>query len=799
MKISYNWLKEHLPLELPAAELAAHLSRLGFEVAGIARLGPAFTGVVAAKVASREKHPNADKLSICLVDDGSRTWNVVCGAPNVAEGQTVAFARIGAVLPGGFKIGKAKLRGVESEGMICSRAELGLPKDGDGIWVLGEGPALGADVLSLLGLADDVLDVEVASNRPDCLSHRGLARELAAYFRKPLKPLRLPLEETLGSYDLVRVEDGAACPFYSGRLIEGVKVGESPEWLKNRLEAVGLRPINNVVDITNFILHDVGHPLHAFDADRLAGGRIVVRRSKAGETLSALDHKSYDLPEGLLVVADAEKPVALAGVMGAEKSSVTAGTTRMILEGAYFIPTEVRRSSRKTRLRSDSSYRFERGADPEAAREAAARAAALILQLAGGRAAGACESSSPRAANPVVKTTVSRLNAILGAAFPSEQVRDALAAIAAESKGEADQLEFRAPSWRLDLATAFDLAEEVARLLGYENIPCRMAPLAPVAARTTPVEAASRRARSHLCALGLWEACNYDLLAEKTLTACRLPPEGPPRVADPLSEDWALLRPSLLPGLLKNAQHNLSRGADAVRLFEIGKTYARAGAGVTERWRAAGLLLGPLLDARWQAARASRAGFYDAKAVVEDLLARAGALGWARLGEPAAGRTPCAPLFHPTNSLRALLDGAPAATVGWLHPRAARAFDLEREGVVLFDADLESLAARAAPRARCAEFSALPVSRRDLALLVDKAVAYAQVEAVVRACAPADLQDFLLFDVYEGKGLPEGTKSLAVRLTFGRRDRTLTDAEIAQAVETAVAALARELGAKLRT
>lgn len=798
MKISYNWLKEHLPLELPAAELAAQLSRLGFEVAGIARLGPDFTGVVAAKVASRRKHPNADKLSVCLVDDGSRTWNVVCGAPNVAEGQTVAFARVGAVLPGGFKIGKAKLRGVESEGMICSRAELGLSQEGNGIWVLGEG-ALGADVLSLLGPADDVLDVEVASNRPDCLSHRGLARELAACLRKPLQPLRLPLEEALGSQGLVRVEDGAACPFYGGRLIEGVKVGESPEWLKNRLEAVGLRPINNVVDIVNFILHDAGHPLHAFDADRLAGGRVVVRRSKAGETLPALDRKSYDLPEGLLVIADAEKPVALAGVMGAEPSSVTAGTTRVLLEGAYFAPAEVRRSSRKTRLRSDSSYRFERGADPEAAREAAARAAALILQLAGGRVAGICESSSPREDNPVVKTTVSRINAILGAAFAAEQVRGALAAIAAESKGEADRIEFRAPSWRRDLATAFDLAEEVARLLGYENIPCRMAPLAPVPAGTTPVETASRRARRRLSALGLWEACNYDLLAEKTLTACRLPPEGSPRVADPLSEDWALLRPSLLPGLLKNAQHNLGRGADAVRLFEIGKTYARADAGVTERWRAAGLLLGPLLDARWQPARAGRAGFHDAKAVVEDLLARAGALGWARLGEPAAGRTPCDPLFHPTNSLRALVDGAPAATVGWLHPRAARAFDLEREGVVLFDADLESLAARAAPRARCAEFSALPVSRRDLALLVDKAVAYAQVEAVVRACAPADLQDLRLFDVYEGKGLPEGAKSLAVRLTFGRRDRTLTDAEIARAVETAIAALARELGAKLRT
>ncbi|MDE2291828.1 MAG: phenylalanine--tRNA ligase subunit beta, partial [Elusimicrobia bacterium] len=444
-----------------------------------------------------------------------------------------------------------KLRGVESQGMICSREELGLSKDVDGIWVMGEGPTLGADVGSLLGPADDVLEVEVTSNRPDCLSHRGLARELAAALGRTLKPLASGVAEALSKSLSVSVEDAKACPFYGGRLIEGVKVGESPEWLKSRLESIGLRPVNNVVDITNFVLHDVGQPLHAFDADKLAGGRIVVRRSKAGETFSALDHKSYVLPEGLLVIADAERPVALAGVMGGEESSVTEKTTRLVLEGAYFAPSEVRSSSQKTRLRSDSSYRFERGADPVAALEAARRAAALILELAGGKAGAVSAVPMPLVLpRRRIDASAKRVNGILGSEFADAEIVSTLKRIAAEFSGDAAAFSFWAPTWRRDLATANDLAEEVGRFLGYDRIPYRLTPLAPRAAATTPVEAASRRARTRLAALGFCEAYNYDLLSEKTLAAARLSADGLPRVANPLSEDWALLRPSLLPGLL---------------------------------------------------------------------------------------------------------------------------------------------------------------------------------------------------------------------------------------------------------
>lgn len=799
MKISSNWLKEHLDHGLSADDLSVQMLRLGFEIAGVQHLGPTFTGVVVAKVVSREKHPNADKLSVCQVDDGAQKWSVVCGAPNVDAGQTIAFARIGAVLPGNFKIGKAKLRGVESQGMICSRAELGLPKDGDGIWVMGEGPALGTDVGSLLGPADDVLEVEITSNRPDCLSHRGLARELAAALGKTLKPQSFPLSETLPDLVPLRVDAPNACPFYGGRLLAGVKVGDSPAWLKNRLEAVGLRPVNNVVDVTNFVLHDVGQPLHAFDADKLAGGKIFVRRARAGETFVALDHKKYDLPEGLLVIADSEKPVALAGVMGGEDSSVTAATTRVILEGAYFAPAEVRKSSQKTRLRSDSSYRFERGADFSAAKSAAAQAAALILQAAGGAASKAAEVQQPAPfLGKKIAASAPKINSILGASFTGEEILGALKRIAADLSGDAAAFTFTPPSWRHDLATANDLAEEVGRFLGYDRIPYRLAPLSAGAATLTPVETACRRARLRLTALGLSEAYNYDLLAEKTLAACRLSAEAQPRVANPLSEDWAVLRPSLLPGLLKNAQYNLSRGADAARFFELGKAYSLKDGAVREQWRASGLMLGPVLDARWQSARAPRAGFADAKAAVEALLSGAGTVTWAKPGDAAAGSWVCDPVFHPVNAARALLDGKPVASVGWLHPRVARAFDLEREGAVLFEANLETLAALPSTRTRFAEFSPLPSSRRDLALVVDKAVPYAAVEAAVRGRAIAELQDILLFDVYEGKGVPEGKKSLAIRLTFGRSDRTLTDGEVAGFVAAVVTALAAELGAALR-
>lgn len=795
MKISSLWLKEHIDHGLAPADLRAKLLSLGFEVEAGAGGAPTFSGVVVGRVLTRDKHPNADRLSVCVVDDGAQKWSVVCGAPNVAAGLTVAFARVGAVLPGDFKIAKAKLRGVESQGMICSREELGLPKAEDGIWILGEGAALGSDVGGLLAPADDVFEVDITSNRPDCLSHRGLARELSIALQIPLKELT-PLRRFEAMSTLkVRVEDAPVCPYYSIHDIPGVAVEASPAWLKGRLESIGLRPINNVVDVTNFILHDLGQPLHAFDADKVSGA-ITVRRSVKGEKFLALDHKTYDLKEGTLVIADDKGVLALAGVMGGEASSVTAATKRVALEGAFFAPPDVRRTVQRTRLRSDSSYRFERGVDLGGVADAAARAATLIATLTGGKPTKSVEAAAPKRRTVPITSSSARLNHILGATFSDEQIMASLKAIAAQYYGSAQTFEFTAPTWRRDLSTASDLAEEVARLVGYDKIPVKLSPLTPKPAVLAPVEAAARRARLRLSAAGLCEAYNYDFLSEKTFSTCRLTDEDVVRINNPLSEDWACLRTTLLPGLLKNAQHNASRGTDAARLFEIGKAYKQRSSVVVEKVKAAGILFGPVLDSRWQTARAPKAGVFDGKAILSSLFADS--VDWLTFDDPSAGQMPHDPMFHPTQCLRVVIDGRASGTLGLLHPRVAKAYDLERENAVIFEVDIEGLSRAARAGEKILEISSQPASRRDIAIVVGKKVKYAAIETTIRALKIAELKEISLFDVYEGAGIPDGKKSLALHLTFAANDRTLTVAEVNDFTAAIIKALADKLDADLR-
>lgn len=799
MRVSYNWLKERLPLTIPAQDLCAHLLNLGFEVSSLEKLGPAFTGVVTAKVLSREKHPNADKLSVCLVDDGAEKRTVVCGAPNVAAGQTVALARPGAVLPGGVSIGKAKLRGVESSGMICSAKELGLGQDSAGILVLDPATPIGRDFAETLGPADDVLEVEITPNRPDCLSHLGLARELAAYFRMPLKAASAAPTAEAGACDIsLEVRAPQACPRYVGRLLEGLRVGPSPTWLKTKLESVGLRSVNNVVDATNFILMDMGQPLHAFDADLLEGGRVVVRWAAAGESLKALDGQTYSLNEKCLAIADARKAVAIAGVMGGIETAVTEKTTRVFLESAHFFPPAVRKASQTLRLRSDSSYRFERGTDIEAVEEASRRAGALILSLCGGRSSRAVEAYAEKRQPALIVTTVGRINGILGADFPAEAVEAALQSISASLSREGDQLRFTPPSYRADLSTAWDLAEEAGRLLGYDNIPSRLpaVPLKP--ARLLPLAAAAQRCGQRLSALGLHEAYNYDLIPEKNLTLCRLPLDRAAYLSNPLSEDWAVLRPSLLPGLLANALTNIRRGAKEVRLFEIGKAYARTSAGLEESLHACGLLLGPAAPPHWRGG-GRRVDFYDAKGIAADLARGLEGLRWLPLQAPESGSLPSDPLFHPKAALRLKLPRGAFGAVGALHPSIARAWGLEKEEPVLFDLRLELLAEEKESGKLFKPFSLFPGSWRDLSVLVPLELPYESVQGCVSSCGLSDLQELELVDVFTGQGVPPGKKSLTLRLRFGREDRTLKDEEVSSAVERLLAELSRRHGAVLRS
>ena len=795
MKVSYNWLREHVELDAPVERLAELLLQLGFEVASVERKGPAFRGVVTAKILEVVKHPNADRLRLCTVDDGSQKLSIVCGAPNVAVGQTVPLARIGAELPGGRKLTPAKIRGVESQGMLCSGAELGLGSDHAGIMVLGEGTPLGQDFAALQGPGDTILEVEITPNRPDVLSHRGLARELAAALRVPLKPLKpLALHGVSGECPPITIE-AKGCPIYVGRLITGVKVGPSPGWLAARLESIGLRPINNVVDTTNYVMLDIGQPMHAFDAARLTGPEVRIRSARSGETIKALDQKSYSLSDQIFLIADAEKPAAIAGVMGGLDSSVTEKTTSILLESAYFTPPTVRKSSQKLRLKSDSSYRFERGTDPELPLAASERAAALIAQVGGkdvkvsaARVAGA----SPQP-HPPISVTAGRINDILGSSFSEADIQGALHSIALKLDKHGETLRFQRPSHRADLETPWDLAEEVARLLGYDKIPTQASAVALKPATVTPAETLVDRCRSRLSALGLMEAYNYDFVSEKEVERARLDQKLCPRLANPLSDDWTLLRPTLLLGLLRNAATNLNHGATSVRLFELGKQY-RPG---RETLHAAGLILGPAGERFWRAARTPDADFYDAKGLVAELLEGIPGIDTVPL-RAAAAALDADVFFHPGAALRLQSAKGPLGCVGLLHPSLARAWELDGRPVALFDLDLGALGELRSPAKRFAPFSQFPVSRRDLSLLVDTAKPYAELEAAARRAGGSFLQAVELVDVFAGKGLPPGKHSVTIRFTFGTTERTLTDAEVNAAVDAILKSLTA-LGAALRS
>jgi phenylalanyl-tRNA synthetase beta chain len=555
--------------------------------------------VVTGHVVSVERHPNADRLSLCVVDDGSQKLSVVCGAKNVAAGQKIALARVGAVLPGGFTIARSKIRGIESHGMICSVKELGLGAQADGIWVMDPASIVGQDLAANLGDTDRILDVEFTPNRPDCLSHLGLARELAAFFNLQLKPaaaITLPAG-ALPCLD-IRVEAKSACPRYVGRSFVDLNIGSSPGWLAAKLESVGLRPINALVDITNYLLLDIGQPLHAFDADTLEGG-IVVRFAGAGEKIKALDEKEYALTERCLVIADHKKPVAVAGVMGGLGTGVTAKTKRAFLESACFDPAAVRRTSQALRLKSDASYRYERGTDPGCVESASRRAAELIIQLCGRevKCSDALDRSPDTGTPAPIVVTTARLNEILGSEIPAGSVETVLKSISARFDKAGDELKVTPPSYRRDMTSAWDLAEDVARLVGYDNIPYRMPSGVIKPAHSLPAPAIADRVRQRLAALGLYEAYNYDFISDKLAAQARLDaPMG--RVQNPLSEEYAALRPTLLVGLLKNATLNLNNGAETVRLFEIGKTY-HPGSGTmneTARGRPASGPGGPALE-----------------------------------------------------------------------------------------------------------------------------------------------------------------------------------------------------------
>ncbi|MBN8249048.1 MAG: phenylalanine--tRNA ligase subunit beta [Verrucomicrobia bacterium] len=818
MKISLNGLRQYVDVPGTPETLAERLTFLGLEVESITRIGGDFEGIVVAQVLSRDRHPNADKLSLCRVADGQGERQIVCGAQNFQAGDKVPLILPGASLPlkpgdkEPFTIKVGKIRGVESHGMLCSAAELGIrPEDighrpEDGLLILRPDAPVGQPFAGYLGRSgsDAVLDLEVTPNRPDWNSFIGIARDLAAATGTPLRmPDPRPPEAGAGVSGsvAVRLEAPDLCPRYTARVIRGVRIGPSPDWLRTALETLGIRSINNVVDVTNYVMLETGQPLHAFDLRHVSPGpdgraSIVVRRAGAGEAFTTLDGVARTLIDSDLLIADPVKGIALAGIMGGRNSEIADDTTDVLIESAAFSATGIRRTSKALGLRTDASYRFERGADLGICEFASRRCAEWILQTAGGTLEAGVVDVQPSPFQPVsIALRPERTTALLGVEIPAADqeaflIRLGLDPIANE--GESGALRFRVPSWRVDLKREADLIEEVARLYGVERIPSTP-PRGAVGAH--PFDALHDHmasVRGTLAAMGLMEAQGQTLVAE---AAARRVSADVVLLANPLSSDMSALRPSLLPGLLDTLRHNLARRSADLQLFEIGRVFtaAKGGeAGVREGWRVAMALTGARNPAFWSGPdREARCDLYDAKGLIEELLETLGIRGvqWNADTSPSP--------FWLESAAVALGGKLPLGRIGRLQPTVGRDYDL-RDPVFLAELDLDLLLSRAQ---RSRSFKALPqfpAVRRDLALLVPESVTHEAVLGVVRKAQLPHLEAVELFDVFRGRHVAEGSKSLAYTFTYRATDRTLKEDEVNAAQIKLVTALKSGVQAVIR-
>ena len=790
MKFPESWLREHVTVSATRVELSASLTAIGLEVEDAQVLGEGLDGVVVAEIVSCERHPEADRLQVCRVAVGAgQHVQIVCGAPNARPGLKAPLATVGATLPGGIAIKAAQLRGVESQGMLCSAKELGIDADASGLLELPADAPVGSPLAAFLGLPDASFELKLTPNRADCFSVRGVAFDVAAALSAQVNALEIPEAAVTSPAALaVDLHAGADCPRYCGRVIEGVDAAaRSPLWMTERLKRAGLRPISPLVDITNYVMLELGQPMHAFDAETLRGP-IGVRRGRSGETLKLLDEREAALDEGFLLVTDGERPVALAGVMGGWESRVTDATTRVFLESAHFAPSAIIGRARRIGLHTDASHRFERGVDPQLPRYALERATALVLQVMGGRAGAITEATltehlpQPKA----VALRRARLARVLGIVVADAEVERILRALGMQVAASADGWSVVPPTRRFDIAIEEDLIEEVARIHGYDAIPTttpagqiRLA--APVEGRVA--DAVLRR---QLAGRDFLEAINYAFVDGQTLDTWRLE-AGAVALANPLSGELGVMRTSLLPGLVAALGRNRARQQTRVRLFELGRVFHLTDGAPRETPRIAAVACGRQAVEQWTADD-REVDFFDLKADVEALLALADAT--------AEFRPDASPFGHPGRSASVWRDGRRIGWVGHLHPGLAKALGLEGE-VVGFELDLAQLAERAVPRA--SELSRYPSVRRDIALVVPETTPWAALRTSLETALGPLLREVRLFDRYVGPGLDSGSKSLAMGLILQDVSRTLTDRDADQAVATALEALAKDCGARVRS
>jgi phenylalanyl-tRNA synthetase beta chain len=791
MKFPESWLREHVPLDADRATLAATLTAIGLEVEAVEELGAGLDGVVVAQILACERHPEADRLQVCRVATGSGEVQIVCGAPNARAGLKAPLAMLGAVLPGGMTIKAAKLRGVDSQGMLCSAKELGVDPDASGLLELPVDAPVGTPLAQFLGLPDAAFELKLTPNRADCFSLRGVAYDVAAALGSAVAPLAIePVPPATADSIDVALQAGADCPRYCGRVISGVDARQpTPVWMSERLKRAGIRPISLLVDVTQYVMLELGQPMHAFDRATLHGG-IVVRHATAGEKLKLLDEREVALDPGFVVIADADRAVALGGVMGGHATRVTLDTRDVFLEAAHFAPEAIIGRARKLGMHTDASHRFERGVDPELPRMAVERATALILQVAGGQAGPLGEATLPahlREPRPVLLRRA-RLARVLGLQVADTEVERILSALGMHVSEQADGWQVVPPTRRFDIAIEEDLIEEIARIHGYDRIPLH-APTGQIQLAPLPEARVPELAlRQQLAARGYFEAVNFAFLDAATLAAWELA-AGAVALANPLSADLGVMRTALLPGLVEATRRNLARQQARVRLFEAGRVFhqAAAGAAPRETLRLAAVAFGPAAAEQWGEARRA-VDFHDLKGDIESLLA---------LGSNENIRyTPASePWLHPGKSAEVWRGETRIGVFGHLHPRLLRTLDLPGETLVL-ELDLEPLAERQVPRA--GELSRFPSVRRDLAVVVAEDTPWSRLETSLRAALGGLLREILPFDRYVGPGLEAGFKSLAMGLILQDASRTLTDLDADNAVAAAIAALERECGAKLR-
>ena len=798
MRVSLNWLREFVDVPFGVEELAHTLTMLGLEIEAIDRPGAGISQVFMGRILSMEPHPDADKLVVCKTDVGQgEPLQIVCGAKNMKPGDIVPTAIVGAMLPGGFEIGRRKMRGIESQGMMCSARELGLGEDHSGLLIMDPDTPVGEDARAILGLDDVIFDLEITPNRNDWSSMIGVAREIAGLLGTQIRVPEIQLIESApaaSTLSSVTIEDPELCPRYIGRMLTDVKIGPSPQWMCQRLIASGMRPISNVVDITNYVLMETGHPLHAFDYALLRENRIVVRPARAGETIVSIDGEVRPLAPGMLVIADAEMPVAVAGIMGGKDSEVNDGTTRVFLESAFFKPASIRRSARTLGMQTEASTRFQRGADMEMALYAINRAAMLMQQLAGAKIASGLLDECPRPFAPIeVTLRYDRSDLLLGTKVPPEKQRAILTNLGfAETKSTPESCTVRTPSWRHDVSREADLIEEIARLHGYDQIEVSIPKVHKSEQIFAPQDAVVRALGEYLVGQGLTEFFNWTFSCSEDVKRSGLDGAYLNMVAlqNPLSEKQATMRSSLIPGLIATVSRNVRHGSTNVSAFELGPVYVPIdNEPLPNQFMRVGVVMTGLLNQKHWSRPEQSADLYDLKGCCENILDFLGA----KCAFESAEFGP----FQPGQCGAVSLGDRIVGRLGQVRDSILKAHDIEQP-VFLCELDLEPLLVLERAATQFQSIPAFPPSRRDLAVLLDAGVPAGHVRDAAFEAGGKLLKAVDLFDVYTGKQVAEGKKSIALSFLFQSEERTLTDDDTQKACDRILKKLQGTFGAELR-